>query len=83
MSITGLLLSALLLIAAAAATLVYGWANASEALVISSIASSAASAIFMAMALYRSKPRARGRQPRSGRKRKPARAGRSGRSASG
>lgn len=57
MSITGLLLSSLLLIVAAAATLVYGWVNASEPLVISSIAFSAAAAIFMAMGLYRSRPR--------------------------
>lgn len=84
MSITGLLVSSLLLIVAAAVTLVYGWVMASQPLVISSIAFSAASAIFLAMGLYRSKPRGRGRTPpKKGRKRKPARAGRSGRSASG
>lgn len=57
MSITGLLLSSLLLIIAASAALVFGWANASEPLVISSVAFSAASAIFMAMGLSRSRPR--------------------------
>lgn len=76
MSITGLLLSSLFLIAAAAAALVYGWVNASEALVIASIAFSAASAIFMAMGLYRSRPpRTRRARPAS----EDARAGRSGR----
>ena len=74
MSITGLLLSSLVLILAAAVTLVFGWADASETLVISSIALSAASAIFMAMGLYRSRPR----RPAPARK-KTARAGRSGR----
>ena len=75
MSITGLLLSSLVLILAAAVTLVFGWADASETLVISSIALSAASAIFMAMGLYRSRPR----RPTPARRKKPARAGRSGR----
>jgi hypothetical protein len=56
MSITGLLVSSLLLIVVSAATLVYGWINASEALVVSSICLSAASAVFMAMGLYRSRP---------------------------
>ncbi len=60
MSITGLLVSSLLLIVAAAATLVYGWVYASEALVVASIAFSAASAIFMAMGLYRARPRRAG-----------------------
>ncbi|HEX2057787.1 MAG TPA: hypothetical protein VHI71_05385 [Actinomycetota bacterium] len=79
MSITGLLLSSLLLIVAAAATLVYGWVNASQALVISSIAFSAASAIFLAMGLYRSRPRrAPVRQTKKDGKKNP-RAGRSGR----
>ena len=76
MSITGLLLSALLLIVAAAVTLVYGWADASQPLVISSIALSAASAIFMAMGLYRSRPRRRAARPPG---KKGSRAGRSGR----
>jgi membrane protein implicated in regulation of membrane protease activity len=77
MSITGLLLSSLLLIVGAAAALVYGWINASEALVISSIALSAAAAVFLAMGLYRSRPR---RGPaRAPQKKKRARAGRSGR----
>lgn len=76
MSITGLLLSSLLLIVAAAGALVYGWVNASEAVVISSIAFSVASAVFMAMGLYRSRPRrAAARRPQK----KPARAGRSDR----
>jgi uncharacterized protein (DUF2062 family) len=78
MSITGLLLSSLLLIVGAAASLVYGWADASEPLVIASIVLSAASAIAMAMGLYRSRPRrsaaSRGRQPK-----KRPRARRSGR----
>lgn len=68
MSITALLLSSLLLIVAAAVTLVFGWAEASEALVISSIAFSVASTIFMAMGLYRSRPRrapARKKSPRA------------------
>lgn len=80
MSITGLLVSSLLLIAGAAVTLVYGWVNASEALVISSICISAASAVFMAMALYRSRPR-RGTAPAPRRQpaKMKARAGRSGR----
>lgn len=68
MSITGLLLSALLLILAAAGALVYGWVNASEPLVISSVAFSVASAIFLAMGLYRSRPRrpaAPARRPQS------------------
>ena len=75
MSITALLLSSLFLIAAAAVTLVYGWVNASEALVIASIVFSAASATFLAMGLYRSRPpRQKGRRPPP----KRARAGRSG-----
>jgi hypothetical protein len=55
--------------------LVLGWINASEPPVIVSIVCSAASAIFMAMGLYRSRP------PRRAKKapKKPARAGRSGR----
>lgn len=79
MSVTGLLLSSLLLILAAAASLVYGWVNASEAPVIASIVCSAASAIFLAMALYRSRPP---RAPKRGARPAPkakARAGRSGR----
>lgn len=83
MSITGLLVSSLLLIVGASVTLVYGWANASEPLVIAAISFSAASAVFMAMALYRSRPprRAAATRDRRGRRRgkKPARAGRSGR----
>ena len=72
MSITALLVSSLLLIVAAAVTLVFGWADASEALVISSIAFSVASTVFMAMGLYRSRPRRtapakRARARRSGR----------------
>lgn len=75
MSITGLLVSSLLLIIAASVALVYGWANASEPLVMSSIAFSAAAAVFMAMGLYRSRPPRRARrQPK-----KKARARRSGR----
>jgi membrane protein implicated in regulation of membrane protease activity len=75
MSITGLLLSSLLLIAAAAVALVYGWVNASETLVVASIAFSAASAVFMAMGLYRSRPpRTTAGRPEQ----KAARAGRSG-----
>ncbi|MDQ3957692.1 MAG: hypothetical protein M3273_05150 [Actinomycetota bacterium] len=70
MSITALLAGSLALIAAASVTLVYGWANASEPLVVASIAFSAASAVFQAMALYRSKPR--------GAPRRRARAARSG-----
>lgn len=62
MSLTGLLLSSLLLIIAASVTLVYGWVNASSPLVMSSIAFSVASGIFMAMGLYRSRPPRRGRQ---------------------
>jgi membrane protein implicated in regulation of membrane protease activity len=78
MSITGLLLSSLLLIVAAAGALVYGWVNASEPLVVSSIAFSVASAIFMAMGLYRSRPRrTAGKRPQP--KKKRARAGRSDR----
>ena len=78
MSITGFLLSSLVLIVAAAGALVYGWVNASEALVVSSIAFSVASAIFMAMGLYKSRPRrAAGRRPPQ--KEKRARAGRSDR----
>lgn len=77
MSITGLLLSSLLLIVAAAGALVYGWVNASEAFVVSSIAFSVASAVFLAMGLYRSRPRrTAGRRPPQ---KKRARAGRSGR----
>jgi membrane protein implicated in regulation of membrane protease activity len=76
MSITGLLLSSLLLIVGAAATLVYGWINASEALVISSIALSAAAAVFLAMGLYRSRPR---RAPAKAPQKRRARVGRSGR----
>lgn len=79
MSITGLLVSSLLLIMVSAAMLVYGWVNASEALVISSICFSAASAIFMAMGLYRSRPRRAGAAPRKKTAKKAARAGRSGR----
>ena len=75
MSITGLLVSSLLLIIAASITLVYGWVNASEPLVMSSIAFSAAAAVFMAMGLYRSRPPRRVRRP----PKKRARAGRSGR----
>lgn len=81
MSITGLLVSSLLLIMGAAATLVYGWVNASEALVISSIALSVASAMAMAMGLYRSRPRravAAAARTKT-RPKKKARAGRSGR----
>jgi branched-subunit amino acid ABC-type transport system permease component len=79
MSVTGLLLSSLLLIVAAAASLIYGWINVSEAPVIASIVCSAASAIFMAMGLHRSRPpRAKRRPPPA----KKARARRSGRSAS-
>jgi hypothetical protein len=77
MSLTGLLVSSLLLILVSAATLVYGWINASEALVISSICFSAASAVFMAMSLYRSRPRRAAAAPRKAPKK--ARAGRSGR----
>ena len=78
MSITGLLVSSLLLIIVSAVTLVYGWINASETLIVSSICFSAASAVFMAMGLYRSRPRrAAAARPRRGRK--GARAGRSGR----
>lgn len=77
MSITGLLLSSLLLIVAAAVTLVWGWVDASQPLVFSSIALSVASAIFMAMGLYRSRPRRAAARPK--RKGTPARAGRSGR----
>ncbi len=73
MSVTTLLASALLLIVAAAASLVYGWINVSEAPVLASIACSAASAVLIAMALYRSRP------PRRTRPAKRARAGRSGR----
>ncbi len=76
MSLTALLLTSLLLIAAAAVTLVFGWVNASEALVVASIAFSAASAVFMAMGLYRSRPRGGARR---GAKGKRARAGRSDR----
>ncbi len=75
MSITGLLGSALLLIMVAAAALVYGWVNASEALVVSSICFSAAAAVFMAMGLYRSRPR----RAAAATAKKKARAGRSGR----
>lgn len=76
MSLTGLLLTSLLLIVGAAASLVYGWVNVSEAPVLASIVCSAASAVFMAMALYRSRPpRVRKRPP----PKKKARAGRSGR----
>jgi membrane protein implicated in regulation of membrane protease activity len=57
MSITGLLVSSLVLIIVSAVALVYGWVNASEAIVISSICFSAASAVFLAMGLYRSRPR--------------------------
>ena len=78
MSITGLLVSSLLLIIVSAVTLVYGWINASEPLVVSSICFSAASAIFMAMGLYRSRPRRAAAAPRKKGKRA-ARAGRSGR----
>lgn len=77
MSLTGLLLSALVLILSAAVTLVYGWVNASQPLVLSSIAFSAASAVFLAMGLYRSRPPRRGRAP--AKKKQKARAGRSGR----
>lgn len=63
MSITGLLVSSLLLIVAAAVTLVYGWVQASEPLVMSSIAFSAAAAVFMAMGLYRSRPPRRAKRP--------------------
>ncbi|MDQ3981231.1 MAG: hypothetical protein M3271_00965 [Actinomycetota bacterium] len=76
MSLTGMLLTSLLLIAAAAVTLVFGWVNASEALVVASIAFSAASAVFMAMGLYRSRPRGGARRAPKGKK---ARAGRSDR----
>ncbi|MDQ4024194.1 MAG: hypothetical protein M3217_01715 [Actinomycetota bacterium] len=79
MSVTGLLFSSLLLIVAAAASLVYGWVSATEAPVIASIACSAASAVLMAMGLYRSRPPRVRRRPVA----KNARAGRSGRSASG
>lgn len=79
MSITGLLVSSLLLIMVSAAMLVYGWVNASEALVISSICFSAASAVFMAMGLYRSRPRRAAAAARKKTTKKPARAGRSGR----
>jgi hypothetical protein len=79
MSVTGLLASSLLLIVAAGASLVYGWVNASEAPVIGSIVCSAAAAVAMAMALYRSRPPRHARRPAP----KPARARRSGRSASG
>ena len=78
MSITGMLVTSLFLIVGAAATLVYGWANASEALVLSSICFSAAAGVFMAMGLYRSRPR-RGPAPRRQPAKKKARAGRSGR----
>jgi F0F1-type ATP synthase assembly protein I len=76
MSITGLLVSSLLLITAAAVALVYGWVNASESIVISSIAFSAASAVFMAMALYRSRPRRPAAKTSRKRQGKRARAGR-------
>ena len=80
MSITGMLVSSLLLIVGAAVTLVYGWVNASEGLVISSICISAASAVSMAMALYRSRSRrAPAPAPRKQSAKKKARAGRSGR----
>lgn len=80
MSITGLLVSSLVLILVSAATLVYGWVNASEALVISSICFSAASAVFMAMGLYRSRPRRAAAGPaREKPAKRAARAGRSGR----
>jgi hypothetical protein len=62
MSLTGLLLSSLLLIVAAAVALIYGWVNASEPLVFASIAFSAASSVFMAMGLYRSRPRGKARR---------------------
>ncbi len=77
MSITGLLVSSLLLTTAAATSLVFGWVNASEPLVLSSIAFSAAAAVFMAMGLYRSRPPRRVRRPPP--KKTNARAGRSGR----
>jgi membrane protein implicated in regulation of membrane protease activity len=77
MSVTGLLLSSLLLIVAGAASLVYGWINVSEGSVLASIVCSAASAIFMAMALYRSRPPRRKRP--APKKPDRARAGRSGR----
>lgn len=78
MSITGLLVSSLVLILAAGATLVYGWVNASQPLVIASVVLSAAASIAMAMGLYRSRPAkvAAGRRPAP--KKKRARAGRSG-----
>lgn len=79
MSITGLLVSSLLLIVVSAAMLVYGWVNASEALVISSICFSAASAVFMAMGLYRSRPRRAAAATKKKTTKKPAKAGRSGR----
>ena len=75
MSVTGMLLWALLLIVGAAASLVYGWISASESPVIASIVCSAASAVFMAMGLYRSRPPRRPKRPAQ----KKARAGRSGR----
>ena len=78
MSITGLLVSSLLLIMGAGAALVYGWVDASEPLVIASIVLSAASAIAMAMGLYRSRPTRTG-SPRRKAPKKRARAGRSGR----
>ena len=78
MSITGMLVSSLLLIAGAAATLVYGWANASEPLVISSICLSVVAGVLMAMGLYRSRPK-RGPAPRRQPAKQKARAGRSGR----
>ncbi|HEV2756433.1 MAG TPA: hypothetical protein VG318_11735 [Actinomycetota bacterium] len=76
MSITALLAYALLLIVAAAASLVYGWISATEPPVIASIVCSAASAVFMAMGLYRSRPPRRPRRPAAPKR---ARAGRSGR----
>ncbi|MDQ3982804.1 MAG: hypothetical protein M3271_09030 [Actinomycetota bacterium] len=76
MSLTGMLLTSLLLIAAAAVTLVFGWVNASEALVVASIAFSAASAVFMAMGLYRSRPRGRARRAPKGKKARAARSDR-------
>ena len=79
MSITGLLLSSLLLIAAAAASLVYGWADASEPLVLASIGFSAAAAVFLAMGLYRSRPRRAAAAAGNKRQKRRARAGRSGR----
>ena len=67
MSITGLLAAGLLLIAGAATALVYGWVNASEGLVVTSIVLSAAAGMSMAMALYKSRPPRRPRRVRAGR----------------